>query len=519
MPKAKKPSTTQTTVVSPPPPAPKAEPVAVTNGSPAPVPTSAHVPTIVDLPIIYPKLEIKEYSTTSELGPLTIEDIKGVLGWITEKEFQQREVEKAREAGNLNAKPEHFLFGDVFHCKNIAGEKVRCVNNAHNRNFDENWCDDLVHTLLSGQWAGPHAFPGETVNGETIRISRRGLTVSGQHCLTAAVKADEKLHKDRVDLGYDAAAVKYPVWAKHNHVFLETIVITGMSEDPRILLTVDYVKPRTAADVFFTSDVFQHSTPIERKDLCKMLATAVDTLWDRTDTRGYKTHPEIVGFTERHRKLLEFVLHLAAENSVAGRRRISKLRLNAGQCAALCYLIACSGPKTDGDTYRNESPPSEKNLDWSYLDRAMDFWTYLGSSPDFAPVRKALNLLVESSTDSEENLGLGGRVNEKLAILAKAWDVFKDHPVSAGSPFRMSDLAVDGPLCLTYSTIDDKGNQLPEGQIKLIDVADFGGIDCPKVAKASRAAKAGPPDPPAPTQSEIERAKEEARQRREAQAK
>ncbi len=146
-----------------------------------------------DLPIIYPDIEIHLRCVGSEFGPLGPDYAAASLGWETEKEFQAR---KCKESPNT--KPEQWLFGDVYHCRNVAGEKVRCNNNAYNRPFDESWCEDLVHTILFGQWAGPHTIPNEgTVNGETIRISRYGRTISGQHSLSACKLANEFLHKAR----------------------------------------------------------------------------------------------------------------------------------------------------------------------------------------------------------------------------------------------------------------------------------------------------------------------------------
>lgn len=509
MPKAKPKSVQPAAILPPQLPPPADQPsVLSTNGAPA-------------MAVLYPDLEVHVRCLGSEFGPLGPDYAVAAMGWETEKEFQARMVQE-----KPSSKPEHWLYGDDYHCKNAAGEKVRTDSNAGNRAFDTDWCAALIHTILYGQWAGPHAMPGETINGETVRISRYGRVVSGQHCMSACILADEWLAKARAQLGRDAADAKYPIWKDHDHVFIETIVVKGMSEDARVLMSVDYVKPRTATDVFYTSEVFRDSKQTVRKELCKMLAGAVDLLWTRTDTRGYKTHPEICGFLDRHKRLLACVLHLFAENSVESKRRISLLRLNPAHCAALCYLMGCSATSgEDSDAYRNLMPPREDTLDWSLWDKAQDFWACLAGARDFAPVQHALGRLVESATSSDTNQGLGGRVNEKFAILAKAWEVFKDHPASAGPPFQVvqrpdgtksyPDLEPGGDLCLSYSDLDDKGNRLPNGEIKLIDVADFYGIDCPQlVVGPSGKAKTGAPEPPAPSKEDIERLSREALERR-----
>lgn len=469
-------------------------------------------------PVVHDKLVVVECSTATKRGPLTVDEMKDILNWETEKEFQKRMVEE--KGGELA----HYIYGDDYHCKNLSGEKVRCWNNLNNRPFDEKWCENLIHTILHGQWAGPHTVPGETVNGETIRISKYDRVISGQHQMTACILASEFLARDRAAGVDPPTAPKYPAWAKHGNPFLETIVVVGMSEDPRVLMTVDYVKPRSVADVFYTSSVFQDATRQDRQELCRVLASACDFLWSRTDARGYRTHLEVVGFMERHPRLLDCVLHLFKLNraSKTGGRKISNLRLQPGQCAAVMYVMGCSGPKTDGDEYRNMDPaPSEKNergkdtLDWSYWDRATQFFSLLAGDVSFSQVRTALGQLITSSADDEANQGMGGRLLEKLAILSKAWERWKDHPENAGNPFDDSDLAgPDGQLHLNYVSCDANGKQLPDGQIELVDVADFGGIDCPKVGgRVSTGSDSN--DPPIQyTEEEMEKMKEEALARR-----
>lgn len=495
--KAKKPAATPAPVVPPTPPP-----------DPAPTPSASANGAVDTREVRYPELQMVEYSTASKRGPLTIEDMKVLLDWETEKEFQARQVE-----ANPGSKPTEWLYGDEFHCKAIDGQKVRCHNNGNNRPFDLDWCQALMHTILNGQWAGPHTIPGETVNCETIRISRYADVVSGSHQMTAAVLADEWLQQTRAQIGRTAADLKYPAWAKEDHVFLETFVATGMSFDPRVLMTIDYVKPRTAADVFYTSDIFRSATSTDRRLLCRILSQAVDVLWTRTDTKGYRTHPELVAFLERHKTLLECVQSIYKLDSAKADRKLTRLRLQTGTCAALLFLQGSSGPKTDGDVYRNEEPPTERNLDWSMWDRSEEFWVLLASHPDFSLVRRALGRLVDSTPSNDRNLGLGGRVPEKLALLSKAWGRWKEYD-GHGEVFADSDLvAPDGCLSLSYSNLDSKGNRLPDDQVMLIDQADFEGIDCPESDGKGRTSK-GTPMPPAPTREEIEKATQEAIERR-----
>lgn len=506
MPKAKAaPKKLTTKPVAPvPPPPPPVEPEVMSV-----LTVRAH-----DLPVIYDHLEIAEYSTVTEKGPLDPEWCKAAMGWETEKEYQARRMVEVPDT-----KAEQWEYKDEYHCKDEYGEKVRCKYNAHNRPYDDDWGGHLVATILRGQWAGPFTVPGETVNGETIRISRYGLVLSGQHQMTACIRANQRLQKEREACKGMPEAIPYPVWEGKPHCFIETIVVFGCSEDPRVLMTVDYVKPRTAADVFYTSQVFKDCTGAERKELCRILATAVDFLWTRTDARGYRTHPEVVGFLERHKKLLACTEIIFKENSAKLGRRLSKLRLSPGVCAAVCYLMGCS---TDGDSdeygnaYRNATPaPNEKILNWGNWDKAVAFWVALADPRALLPVRVALGRLLESKADAEDgNIGMGGRGPEKLAILAKAWEEYKHD-----KPFDMADIADGGALCLEYNDLDDKGNKLADGEVKLLDTADFLGIDWPQETKKGASKTAAGPMEAAPSREEIERLTAEARARRMASGK
>ena len=506
--------------------------------------------------VVYPNLEIKECSTNSPAGPLTAKRWKTILGWETEKEFKERMVREKPDS-----KPEHWVYGDLFHGKNTAGEKVRLLYSANNRPFDELWSEDIEYMVLTGRWAGPYTVPGETVNGETVRISRYGEVLSGQHQGWATIIAQEKLDLSRGE-GSDPDNPRYPFWNGVDELFIETILVTGLSEDPRVLQTIDYVKPRTMGDVLYTMDVFRRNTPAERKEMTRMLAIAAEVLWERTDAKGYQTHPEMVMFIDRHKRLLKAVEHLFMENNAkgldqyicskcrwrswilysncqkcgasklekkeTGGRSISNMRISAGQAAALLYLMGCSRDKdrgglTDGDKYRHEKPaPSEKNLDWSLWDTAREFWARLARDNDFLPVKHALARLIDSSPQNEENQGLGGRNPEKVTIIQRAWDAWSDWSEdTAGQdalpPFSMDDLAPGGILHLEYNNLDDKGRPLPLGHVRLLDDADFGGIDIvKKKGKQSKTDAVGEPEQPDEemTEEELDNRKREERERK-----
>jgi hypothetical protein len=148
------------------------------------------------------------------------------------------------------------------------------------------------------------------------------------------------------------------------------------------------------------------------------------------------------------------------------------------------YLMAVSA--SDIDEYTNADERCEEALSMKNLDKAKTFWSEFSKGLRGAKaIRDSLALLV----DADE--GLGGRITEKDAILAKAWAVFLD-----GGVVEESDLT------LTYSQNDD-------GKTILEDVPDFGGIDV------------GPKknEPAGPTPEEIEAAKKAARDLKAAELK
>lgn len=456
-----------------------------------------------------PPVEEKKQETTREIiypdveaqvcvldNAITVEKAKAYLGWETEKDFAKRCME-ANPGSTLDA----WKFDDTMTTLlDEDKQKVICWNNTENRPFDDAWCRSLAQDILNRNWAGPLTIPGETVNGETITISRTGQVKSGQHRLIALILAAQMWMKNRK---------RWDRW--DTEPALETIVIKGISDSKLVAMTVDNCKPRSEADVFYTSALFDTLIPQERKECSRMLANAADFLWARTDTKGYKTHTEIVAFVDRHKRIVECMEHLFKANSKANNRAIASLGVSAGQCASVFYMMASSGEGTDGDVYRNGLPPSEKGLDWSMWDKAAEFWSLIGKDDQFTHVRYALNRLHESDAeggDNGDNIGLGGRKDERWAIISKAWDVFK-----IGMPVMLEDVK------LNYTTLDEEGNQLPEGKEVLLDFADFGGIDVPQVKKTTMKQIHQAPDPIAPTPEELEKLKEEAVKRRAENAK
>ena len=257
----------------------------------------------------------------------------------------------------------------------------------------------------------------------------------------------------------------------------------------RKMRTLDKIKPRTLSEVIDASDLFKSLAPSQRKECTRMLGKAVDLLWNRTwaglipFTRG-RAQNEVTDFINRHLRLLVCIKHFYEQNSPDAGRAISILKLSPGQCSALMYLMGSSS--SDGDGYRNADPPSEKQLDWRYWDKAEAFWVLLASGDkELNLVREALGCHVDEEGDRvDEDTSIDLSQSEKLAILIKAWRHFlpggKLTEKVVNLEYRMGE---NGIRCLA---------ECPTvGGIDLGDPQDGDSADEPKAGKAP--APAAPP--------------------------
>ncbi len=415
--------------------------------------------------ILYPTLVVKHaYAGATgpdAMGPLDEAAMTKLLKYQTEAEWAAMMKEKdpsiQGEPTFASAVPPIDPIGE-----DVEGNLFVCWNNLVNRPFDRETALKYAQDILKGQWAGPTAFPGETVNGETMIVSRTGQVRSAQHRGIGYKFACQMYRKD--PLRWNKFNAKAPVF--------ESLIVFGTSDDDRIVQTIDNVRPHTETDLFFTSPLFAGKGRQEKLELSRYLSRAVDLLWVRTGAAGngdknYKSHSEVKAFLDAHPKLIDCVKHVFEENSGEKGRPISLLKLSAGQIAALMYLMGSSA--SDPVKYRKAKPGSrsEKGLDWSMWDKASEFVVMLANQGTEDAICKALTRLV----DDEE--GTGGRLNEKFAVLGKAWQVFSQGKEPTEDECR--------PMNSDY-TKDEK-----TGQYHLTELSNFGGIDlgdkAPKVNK------------------------------------
>jgi hypothetical protein len=275
------------------------------------------------------------------------------------------------------------------------GKKVQCVNNAHNRPFNETWARTLAQDILNGHWRD---------NGEAIVIGKSGQVLSAQHRLVGLVLADQ-LWRGKNAPHWKAKSSTPPV--------IESTLSLGVSEEPATIRTLDNVRPRTLSDVLYTEEnVFGRLSAAARKEAIRNLDYAIRFLWNRTGQSNpsygsftsYRTHSESLDFFHRHPHLAQVVEHITGINerpkmkdedgkTITGPAPITQVAGSAGIAAGIEYLAGCSASDEDQvAAYHQAEPPSEKKgkkdlLDWSLLEKALAFFEEL---PQMEEVRAAL---------------------------------------------------------------------------------------------------------------------------------
>lgn len=326
-------------------------------------------------------------------GPLTVAQAKGLLGWEEESEAVK--------------------FGDEFALRDYYGVKIRLHKNLGNRPLTRSWAETIAQEILNRRWR---------FNGESIVIGRTGLDLSAQHRLVGFVLAGQMW------AAQDAAGEHWrSLWPEEPTI--ECVVVTGVEESDDVTRTLDNVKPRTLADVLFTSATFAKIPTARREALCRMTDYCVRMLWQRTGAgldafTPRRTHSEALDFIERHPHVLEAVKHVFEENegTKAGsdkRGFLGRYGISPGYMAAYLYLMGSC--ESDTEKYRSAVPPSEKKgVSWKQWDLACNFIVDLFKGT-FKAVRNALGALMNDDED-------GQKVNpsDKLAVIVKAWVAYRD---------------------------------------------------------------------------------------------
>jgi hypothetical protein len=339
------------------------------------------------------------------------------------------------------------------------GKKVQCVNNAHNRPFNETWARTLAQDILNGHWRD---------NGEAIVIGKSGQVLSAQHRLVGLVLADQMWR------GKNA-----PHWKEKSSTppVIESTLSLGVSEEPATIRTLDNVRPRTLSDVLYTEEnVFGKLSAAARKEAIRNLDYAIRFLWNRTGQgnpsygsfTSYRTHSESLDFFHRHPHLAQVVEHITGINekpkmkdedgkTITGPAPITQVAGSAGVAAGIEYLAGCSASDEDQvAAYHQAEPPAEKKgkkdlLDWTLLEKALAFFEEL---PQMEEIRAALASLPGLEGDLKVSQAV------KVATIIKAWN----HHCKEDLAFTAEDITPE-------TVVDGFGNRI------LAESPTLGGID------------------------------------------
>lgn len=411
------------------------------------------------------------------LGPITESIAEKILGWTTLAEFKEQCLQEDPSAKEESIAAKFADLGIIL--EDYEGQPIVCLNNLENRPFKRRDADRYRQDMLQRNWAGPTSMPGETINCEAIVVDRLGRLQNGQKRLIAYKLACRDWRKQ-------------PNWHKPQFwpdgpPVLDAVVWFGVSDNVRVVQTIDNVSTRTAADVLFTTNQFPEVThKTERVKMTSMLDHAVHTLWSRTgittiDQHSKQcTHSMLLEFLSRHEYLKDCVRFVWKRNLSNGVKEVVK-DVNLGRCAAILYLMASSN--TDVEKYRNElsddNPrPSEKSIKWTNRTKAIEFWkclvpvTAAEEKSDkciaFQPVRDAIKNAVTFHGD--------GGDNEQVEVLARAWLAF-----AAGLPLVYELLRIKQPEMNEFGEVypgqEGDYKRKSSGKMGLEQPHLFGGID------------------------------------------
>ena len=367
--------------------------------------------------VVYPAKVIALHEIGSELGPLTHDQAKALLGW--------------EEEGNDK-------FETEFDLTDNNGKKVRLNNNLANRPLDRSQYRSVESDILNRRWK---------LNGETMIVGRTGLTLSCQHRLVALILAWQEWIKNKEDNAW-------PEWP--GAPTMEAIIVYGVSEHSSVVDTIDTGKSRSLADVIFRSEFFEAMGRGDREKVARICEYAIKFLGDRTAAwadafSSRRTHSENIDFLHRHPRLLKcvkFIFDSEEEKSISS-------KISPGYAAGLMFLMGSCG--SDGESYLKAGAGAKDSLlTWDDYKRAEDFWELIGSKDlKMFPIQQALAMLIEEDEDGVAT------PHERVAIIVKAWKSF--HSETSIQP---------DDLKLEYTTDGDGVKHLAE--CPSLSAIDFG---------------------------------------------
>lgn len=431
------------------------------------------------------------------------------------------------------------------HFKDRHGNPVYLKNMVRNRPFDVTLAETYAYQILKKQWR---------FNGESVSVSKYDEVLSGNHRGVGAVLAKQ--------IWEGAQREHWSQYWKTEPVF-ECVVVYGVENDDETVNTLDTGRRRSTADALFRSEMFQQYPERskdsqgktlpgnKRREMAKLAEYAIDFVWSRTGRKvdafsgRARTHMDAYGFLQSHPRLLKACEHIHTEDQKAGSdslRPISGVAVSQGVAAGMLYLMATSGDAEKAKKYlaTDKDDRSEKKLDWSLWDKATSFWTDVAIG-----LKGKLHTALDAINEKSSATGAGQATkDERIAILARAWTVYKEgkkvtpatcalkvehYAVREGSLHRtLKDNWVVGGIDtgdprfqVSATQVKPKGEEKPEDKNTPVthpetgrDADGFPSED-PAAAFVSLMTEVQEGDPSEEERAEIERAKAEARRKKE----
>lgn len=282
----------------------------------------------------------------------------------------------------------------IFRLNNVD---VICSNNVCNRPFNLSLAKCYKADILNKSWE---------LNGQPIILSKYGNVLSGQHRIIALILAVLDWREDKS---------KYPKWKEEPTI--DTAIAVGISEERKVVNTIDTGKSRSLADAIIASGVVGRgsASSTSARKVAKGIQYAVIFILESTGVKETSfsrkpSHSFCLDFLDSHPRIVEAVeLVLACE----GDGNLSGKGINPYRSCGLFYLMAAS--KSDRSEYIQN--PSEKNIDFSSWNKAESFFDALSmADKSVLPVFNQL-----ASIEDDE-----GNIDEKEATLKLAWHCFSE---------------------------------------------------------------------------------------------
>jgi hypothetical protein len=333
----------------------------------------------------FPKLGVDLRAKGQKDGPLTVDEMKSLLGWQEE--------------------PDEKDWGDEYLFKDMNKKKVRLTHNKTNRPFRMTLARRYGSEILRGKWK---------LNGEPFIFDRFGMTQDGQHRGVGFVLAEQER---QLDPSYWSE-----IYGQRGPLTIDALIVTGISEKAEVVDTLGLGQKRSLGDVLFRRKEFAGIGERDQKRLANVLGGALRLVWLRTGGKlvtdaPWFPHSEALDFLQEHpdiTKAVETVFRLENGSGADGKRISGKLSL--AYSAGLFYLMGTA--KTDPDRFE-ETGKIDRGL-WA---KAKEFWAQF-ADPDALPKGSPI-MTLRNTLDRLDASGGQGR-DEIIGCCVKAMNAFLD---------------------------------------------------------------------------------------------